>query len=164
MALQTCPHCEVRVVPTVDGICPSCRRPFHETPEFASIEPAEQELRSPEMANPYAAPRAAGAQSRPRAGSAVESEPWGVWLARLSWLLPGFGMFGSAISRYSLPYQRGGVLDLVVIMSCGGLIAGLAALRCAPSCGWRRVWAPIVIGLFVNGGILLLLIVEILLK
>lgn len=30
MELKNCPHCRVRVVPSSDGTCPSCRRSFHE--------------------------------------------------------------------------------------------------------------------------------------
>jgi hypothetical protein len=28
--IQTCPSCGVRVIPSIDGVCPSCRRSFRE--------------------------------------------------------------------------------------------------------------------------------------
>jgi hypothetical protein len=54
MKLQTCLHCGVRVVPTTENICPSCRRPIPMSgnSEFVKQETAGQQtetlIRTPE--------------------------------------------------------------------------------------------------------------------
>ena len=45
MTLTSCPHCGVRVIPSADGTCPSCRRPSTRSVESAATE-----------SNPYESP------------------------------------------------------------------------------------------------------------
>ena len=44
MDLQSCPKCGVKVMPTADGTCPSCKEPFPDMPENDAAEPIFAEL------------------------------------------------------------------------------------------------------------------------
>jgi uncharacterized membrane protein YhaH (DUF805 family) len=78
MELLTCPHCKTRVIPSADGACPSCRRPFDviaskpplpAASPFAEMAftPTEQASEVSDPSNPYAAPRFTVDAPAPRA-------------------------------------------------------------------------------------------------
>ena len=51
MTLTTCPHCDVRVIPSAAGMCPSCRRPLQVSAECRDVAAT--------ATNPYESPTAA---------------------------------------------------------------------------------------------------------
>jgi hypothetical protein len=84
MERETCPHCGVRIIPSRDGTCPSCRRPFPDAPEGDQVpgRPSGSSFK-----NPYQSPATSSSLPSP-AKTAKAKEPFSHQSAKFSAYAP----------------------------------------------------------------------------
>jgi hypothetical protein len=139
MSLEKCPHCSVRVIPSADGICPSCRRPIRGLSQEGKVD-----SNSLAAANPYQSPISVPEDAAPfdqekliaRGGKifwviiAINISPM-IWALLSSQPLesPGLGTFLSMALLYFLwrgqPWAKWTTIVLFAPMALLVLIAGV---------------------------------------